>query len=203
MERTKIHPNRNFRNFLVNGKRPMLVSSPNPPGIELYYHANVFFCFRCKNKVTAHVNENTTNAKQLKQYSFSSSHNFESHLLHEICFKEKKSIVYGIVYRQHNSPEQFLNNFDDTIENPLPLEKRCALYEQVHIAGAHDFLATLLINCYLIPTTGKPTRVHKNSASLTDMSVNNPEQVASIIVNREDWFGSSANIRGANKDAKI
>ena len=104
-----LHPNRNFRNFLVNGKRPMLVSSPNPPGIELYYHANVFFCFRCKNKVTDHVNENTTNAKQLKQYSFSSSDNFESHHLHEICFKEKKSIVHGIVYRQHNSPEQFLN----------------------------------------------------------------------------------------------
>ena len=29
--------------FLNNGKAAMLVSPTNPPGIELYYHANVFF----------------------------------------------------------------------------------------------------------------------------------------------------------------
>ena len=28
------------------------------PGIELYYHSNVFFCFGGKNKVTDHVSEN-------------------------------------------------------------------------------------------------------------------------------------------------
>ena len=31
--------------FLNNGTAAMLVSPTNPPGIELYYHANVFFCF--------------------------------------------------------------------------------------------------------------------------------------------------------------
>ena len=30
---------------LSNGTAAMLVSPTNPPGIELYYHANVFFCF--------------------------------------------------------------------------------------------------------------------------------------------------------------
>ena len=28
------------------------------PGIQLYYHSNVFFCFRRKNKVIDHVSEN-------------------------------------------------------------------------------------------------------------------------------------------------
>ena len=37
----------------------MLVSPSNPPGIELYYHANFSFCFGGKSKVTDHVSENT------------------------------------------------------------------------------------------------------------------------------------------------
>ena len=45
----------------------MLVSSNNPPGIELYYHANVFFCFGRKNKVTDHVSENTI-AREVGKY---------------------------------------------------------------------------------------------------------------------------------------
>ena len=36
----------------------MLVSPTHPPGIELYYYANVFFCLG-GNKVTDHVSENT------------------------------------------------------------------------------------------------------------------------------------------------
>ena len=31
-----------------NEMAAMLVSRSNPPGIESYYYANVFFCFRCK-----------------------------------------------------------------------------------------------------------------------------------------------------------
>ena len=42
-----------------NGTAAMLVYLTNPPGIELYYHANVFFRFGGKNKVTDHVSENT------------------------------------------------------------------------------------------------------------------------------------------------
>ena len=30
---------------LNKGTAAMLVSPTNPPGIELYYHANLFFCF--------------------------------------------------------------------------------------------------------------------------------------------------------------
>ena len=41
---------------LNNRTAAMLLSPTNHPGIELYYHANVFFCFGGKNKVTDHVN---------------------------------------------------------------------------------------------------------------------------------------------------
>ena len=34
----------------------------------------------------------------------------------EISFTDKKHIVCGIIYRQHNSPEQFQNYFADTVE---------------------------------------------------------------------------------------
>ena len=44
---------------LNNGTVAMLVSPTNPPGIELYCHANVFFCSGGKSKVTDHVSENT------------------------------------------------------------------------------------------------------------------------------------------------
>ena len=43
---------------LNKGTAAMLVSPTNPPGIEFYYHANVFFCFGEINKVTDHVSEN-------------------------------------------------------------------------------------------------------------------------------------------------
>ena len=39
-----------------------------PPGIELYYHANVFVLFRWKNKVTDHVAKVQTMAKNLRVY---------------------------------------------------------------------------------------------------------------------------------------
>ena len=36
----------------------MLVPRPNPPGIQLYYYANVFFLFSLKNMAVDHVSEN-------------------------------------------------------------------------------------------------------------------------------------------------
>ena len=36
---------------LNNRTAAMLVSPTNPPGIEVYYHANVFFCFRGKKRL--------------------------------------------------------------------------------------------------------------------------------------------------------
>ena len=45
--------------YLNNGTTAMLMCPTNPPGIELYDNANVFFCSGEKNKVTDPVNENT------------------------------------------------------------------------------------------------------------------------------------------------
>ena len=40
--------------FLDNGTAAMLVSPTNPPGIELYYHANYSFVSMMKNKHSTH-----------------------------------------------------------------------------------------------------------------------------------------------------
>ena len=37
--------------YLNNGTAAMLVNPTNPPGIELYYNANVFFCFGGKTRL--------------------------------------------------------------------------------------------------------------------------------------------------------
>ena len=43
--------------FLKNGTSAMMVFSTNPPGMWLYYHANVVCFVSVKNKVTDHVSE--------------------------------------------------------------------------------------------------------------------------------------------------
>ena len=40
-----------YRVFSRDAMPAMLVSPANPPGIELYYHANVFFCFCGKTRL--------------------------------------------------------------------------------------------------------------------------------------------------------
>ena len=55
---------------------------------------------------------------------------------------------------------------------------------------SHDFLLSLL-SCYLIPSIDKPTRVYKNSATLIDILVSNPEDVSfsgNIISDISDHF---------------
>ena len=117
----------------------------------------------------------------------------------EINLTGKKHIVCGIVYRQHNSPEQFQNYFADTVEKFISSGKTLCLMGDInidllkstHCEYAHDFLSTLL-SCYLIPTIDKPTRVHRSSATLIDnIFVNNPEQVSlsgNIISDISDHF---------------
>lgn len=117
----------------------------------------------------------------------------------EISFTNKKHIVCGIIYRQHNSPEQFQNYFTDTVEKFISSGKTLCLMGDInidllkstHCQYAHDFLSTLL-SCYLIPTIDKPTRVHRSSATLIDnIFVNNPEQVSlsgNIISDISDHF---------------
>ena len=65
---------------------------------------------------------------------------------------------------------------------------------------SHDFL-TSLQSCYLIPTVDKPTRVHRNSATLIDnIFLNNPDQIllsGNIISDISDHFSQFSIIKAA------
>ena len=90
----------------------------------------------------------------------------------EIEFLHGKNIICGIVYRQHNSPEEFQTYFDMT------LEKLSSSNKPIYIMGdfnidllksetsiySHNFLLSMQSNSFL-PVIDKPTRVYKNSAT--------------------------------------
>ena len=126
----------------------------------------------------------------------------------ELSFPHKKSIVCGIVYRQHNSPEQFQKYFEETIENFTTSGKQLCLLGDTNIdllkseycQYSHAFLS-MLLSCYLIPTIDKPTRVHKRSATLiNNIFVSNPDQVeysGNIITDITDHFSQFCIIKSA------
>ena len=99
----------------------------------------------------------------------------------ELRFASKKNIICGIIYRQHNSPERFLEYFEQTLDKFISTGKNvcvmgdfnlCLLKSEVS-KFSHNFLLCLQ-NCYVIPTTD-----NGNSASLIDnMFVNNPDCVS-------------------------
>ena len=101
----------------------------------------------------------------------------------EIHFETTKSIVCGIVYRQHNTQNSFLSYFDESLEN-------YSNGKSVYILGdfnldllksetcnySHNFLLSLQ-SCNFLPTIDKPTRVHRSSATLIDnIFTNEPDQ---------------------------
>ena len=92
----------------------------------------------------------------------------------------------------------FLNTWKRLSTNLLRQEKTCLLgdfnlcLQKIENCNySRDFLLALQ-SCYLLPTIDKPTRVHKNSASLIDnIFVNNPEQVlisGNLITEVSDHF---------------
>ena len=131
----------------------------------------------------------------------------------EIFFESKKNVICGIVYRQHNSPEQFQQYFEETIERLTFSGKNIYIMGGFNIdllksesnRYSHDFLVSLQ-SCYLIPTVDKPTRVRTNSASLIDnILVNNPDQViasGNIISDISDHFSQFCIIK-SSRDKRI
>ena len=131
----------------------------------------------------------------------------------EISFVQKKNIICGIIYRQHNSPARFETYFNETVERLTSTGKLVYVMGDFNIdllkinisSFRHDFLLTLQ-SCYLIPTVDKPTCVHNNSASLIDnIFVNNPEQVlvsGNIISDISDHFSQFCIIKSV-KDKSI
>ena len=83
------------------------------------------------------------------------------------------NIICGVLYRQHNSPEQFLKYFQETAENFIATGKPGYVMTDANINLLHfnscnyaqDFLLTLQ-SLNLAPCIDKPTRVHRNSFSL-------------------------------------
>ena len=96
-----------------------------------------------------------------------------------------KNIVFGIIYRQHNSPDYFLTYLDKTIEQLVSDDKDVYIMGDFNIdlfkcessQIRDDFLLSPR-SSYLIPVVDKPTRVHRTSATLIDnIFVSNPDQL--------------------------
>ena len=103
----------------------------------------------------------------------------------EISFIKKKSVVCGILNRQHNSPKRFQQYFDETSEKFTSSGKHVVNMGDFNInllkcdssSYSQEFMSSLQ-SCYLIPTIDKPTRVRSSSATLIDnIFINNPDQV--------------------------
>ena len=117
----------------------------------------------------------------------------------EISLLKKKNVIYGIIYRQHNSLERFQQYFDESIETYMALDKKICILGDLNIdllkaqssTYSQDFSMSLQ-SCYLIPTVVKPTRVRSTSATLIDnIFVNTPEKVlvsGNIISDISDHF---------------
>ena len=109
----------------------------------------------------------------------------------EIDFLHCKNIICGVIYRQHNSPEQFQTYFDSTLEKLSSLDKPIYIMGHFNIdllkSESNDFSHNFLISMQsysFLPVIDKPSRVYNDSATLID----------NILVNRLDSQLSSGNI---------
>ena len=76
---------------------------------------------------------------------------------------------------QHNSPDQFMSYFEETMEELTSLDKNVLIIGNFNIdllkcetsQISHDFLMSLQSH-YLIPAVHESIRVHRNSAMLID-----------------------------------
>ena len=108
-----------------------------------------------------------------------------------IHFTNKRDIICGVIYRQHNCPDKFLNYFDETLERLSNSSKSIYVMTDANInllryetcKYAQSFLHILQSLCFS-PTIDKPTRVHNASATLID----------NIFVNNYDAHILSGNI---------
>ena len=71
----------------------------------------------------------------------------------EITFENKKNVICGILYRQHNSPERFQLYFDECIEKFTPSGKDIVIMGDFNIDllkcelsnHSHDFLSSIKV----------------------------------------------------------
>ena len=89
----------------------------------------------------------------------------------EIEFKTKSNIICGVVYRQHNSADRFLDYFEESIDHHSVSSKPVYLLGDVsiNILRSQTFsYGQQFLNCLqsyaLLPTIDKPTRVLINQS---------------------------------------
>ena len=112
------------------------------------------------------------------------SNEFFQALWIEIHFFKKSNSICGIIYRQHNRPNEFLTYFENVLEKYSSTQKNIYILGDFNIdllkcefcTYSETFLLSLQ-SWYLFPTIDKPTRVYNNSATLIDnILINNPIQ---------------------------
>ena len=109
----------------------------------------------------------------------------------EIFLAQRKHVIFGIIYRQQNSPDLFLKYFDETVEKFISSGKSLCIMGDFNLdllkiensRFSRDFFL-LLQSCYLAPSIDKPTHVYNNSATLRD----------NIFINTAERLIASGNI---------
>ena len=110
------------------------------------------------------------------------SNEFFQSLWIEINFINKRNSICGIIYRQHNRPNEFLTYFENILEKYSSTQKNIYIIGDFNIVllkcefctYSETFLLSLQ-SWYLFPTIDKPTRVYNSSATLIDnILMNNP-----------------------------
>ena len=131
----------------------------------------------------------------------------------EIQSSQKSNIICGIIYRQHNSPQQFQEYFDQTLESLIASNKLVYIMGDFNINLLHaessrysqEFLLSLQSFSF-IPTIDKPTRVHNRSATLIDNILTNNVDAnitsGNIVSDISDHFSQSCVSHTAFKKPK-
>ena len=132
----------------------------------------------------------------------------------EITFENKKNVICGILYRQHNSPERFQVYFDESIEKFTYSRKDIVIMGDFNIDllkcessnYSHDFLSSLQ-SCYLTPAIDKPTRVRSTSTTLIDnIFINNPDKVVAcgnLISDISDHFSQFCILKSMKDKTRV
>ena len=126
----------------------------------------------------------------------------------------KKNVICGIFYRQHNSPEIFQSYFDETIKKLASSGKHIVIMGDFNIdllkcassSYSRAFLSSLQ-SCFLFPLIDKPTRVRSTSATLIDnIFINNSDQVVAcgnIISDISDHFSQFCILKSIRDKIKV
>ena len=93
----------------------------------------------------------------------------------EFQFAKQSNIIFGVIYKQNNSAERFVDYFDEAVDSYSATGKLICLLGDVNInilcAQTCNY-AQQFVDCLqsyaLLQTIDKPTRVCKSSATLID-----------------------------------